>query len=196
MPNYRRATVAGGTYFFTVVTGHRRPILTGDALRLLREAIEGVRVDHPFTLDAIVVLPDHLHAIWTMPPDDANFSTRWRLIKANFTSAYRALVGRHGPPPALESGEENGFSRAPRGERDVWQQRFMEHWIRDEQDLHRHLDYLHYNPVKHGHATCPHAWKASSFHRFVREQVYSADWCCQCVGPAAATRGDDAPPRA
>lgn len=185
MPNYRRADVAGGTYFFTVVTGGRRPILAGDALPLLRAAIDDVRTGHPFTLDAIVVLPDHLHAIWTLPDGDANFSTRWRLIKAKFTTA---LVGRDAIPPSSDivagnggiASRPTGFSRVTRGERDVWQQRFIEHCIRDEDDLQRHLDYIHYNPVKHGHATCPHAWQPTTFHRWVREGFYPPDWSCAC----------------
>ncbi len=179
MPDYRRAWVPGGTFFFTVVTYGRRPILTGEAARVaLRHAMARTRHDHPFELDAIVILPDHLHAIWTLPVGDADFSTRWRLIKARFTRGW------------LPSDEARGggissrptFVRASRGERDVWQPRFWEHAIRDEGDLERHLDYVHYNPVKHGLAGCPHGWAWSSFGRLAGESVYRADWRCGCGG--------------
>lgn len=179
MPNYRRAMSPGGTFFFTVVTHDRRPILTGESAHAaLRHAIARTRQDHPFEVDAIVVLPDHLHAIWTLPNHDADFSTRWRLIKARFTRQWLTSNDAAG----LSS--RPTFARPSRGERAVWQQRFWEHVIRDEDDLQRHLDYVHYNPVKHGLAKCPHAWEWSSFSRMVASMNYEKNWCCVCNGPA------------
>jgi putative transposase len=175
MPEYRRAYDPGGTFIFTVVTYDRSPILLAeDARQCLHDAIARTQQDHPFALDAIVLLPDHLHAIWTLPENDADFSMRWRLIKSRFTREWRRSEAEAG----LSS--RPTFSRASRGERDVWQQRFWEHAIRDDEDLERHLDYLHFNPVKHGLAKCPHAWPWSSFERQVRERLYASDWCCVC----------------
>lgn len=177
MPEYRRAIVDGGTFFLTVVTNFRRPLLTTDtARRLLRQAITATQRDHPFTLDAVVVLPDHWHCIWMLPPGDRDFSTRMRLVKGRFTRAF--LAG---------GGTESGRSRSRRrqGERSVWQRRFWEHTVRDERAFERICDYIHYNPVKHGHAACPHAWAYSSFHRFVREGCYDAAWQCACDGRKA-----------
>ena len=200
MPNYRRAGVAGATYFFTVVTGRRAPLFASASVRgLLRTSVAACRATHAFDIVAAVVLPDHLHMIWTLPPGDADFSTRWRLIKARFTADY-LRVGRDAIPPSGRRGEDGGrrgedggiasrpteahtFSRASPGERSVWQKRFWEHLIRDDDDLERHVEYIHYNPVKHGHATCPHAWEATSFHRHVRDGIYPADWMCRCRHP-------------
>jgi len=148
---YRRVRAAGGCYFFTVVARGRRPVLTEPAVRgALREAFRDTRERLPFGLDAIVLLPDHLHALWTLPEDDADFSSRWRLIKRRTTRA--AGVGR------------------------LWQPRFWEHLIRDERDFRHHLEYIHYNPVKHGYVSAPLEWAWSSFHRYVRDGVYAADW--------------------
>ncbi len=177
----------GGTFFFTVVMNRRRRILTGEAARsALRHAIARTRHDHPFKLDAIVILPDHLHALWTLPSDDADFLTRWRLIKARFTREWLASPeasseGLASRPTGSASWMPSDFVRAARSERAVWQQRFWEHRIRDEADIERHLDYIHYNPVKHGVAACPHAWAWSSFDRIVAESIYSHDWCCACA---------------
>ena len=173
MPDYRRAFVPGGVFFFTVVTRERRPILQGaDILGCLREAIGWTRRRRPFSIDAIVVLPDHLHCIWSMPPHDADFATRWRTIKGRFTRSFLRIR------PPLPAPNE---SRVKRGEQPVWQRRFWEHLIRDERDYGNHMDYIHFNPVKHAHVRCPHDWAYSSFHRWVREGVYRADWCCVCA---------------
>lgn len=121
-------------------------------------------------LVAIVLLPDHLHAIWTLPDRDADFSTRWAAIKANFTRQFLASGGSEAGPARRKGG------------RAVWQERFWEHVVRDEADFNRHLDYIHFNPVKHGLTTCPHSWEFSSFNRWVAQRGYDADWLCSCGG--------------
>jgi putative transposase len=163
MADYRRNFIAGASFFFTVNLAERR-------LRLLTEHIEGLRTAfretwrrHPFTIDAMVVLPDHLHAIWTLPEGDWDFSTRWQLIKSAFSRS-------------LAPGERVSASRAAKGERGVWQRRFWEHTMRDESDLVRHIDYIHLNPVKHGLVTRVRDWPYSSFHRMVKLGVLPEDW--------------------
>ena len=138
---YRRANIPGGTYFFTVNLAERNKKLLTEEIKLLRTSMNKVKHSHPFRLDAMVVLPDHLHAIWTLPPDDRDYSTRWMLIKSNFS---RGLIKQ----------ERINQSRKTRGERGIWQRRYWEHLIRDERDLNRHIDYIHYNPVKHGYVKC------------------------------------------
>jgi putative transposase len=166
MTNYRRASIAGGTYFFTVNLANRRSTLLVDHIDLLRDAIRHTRQCHPFVIDAMVVLPDHLHAVWTLPPDDADFPMRWRLIKTRFS---------HGLP----SVEHRRVSRAGKGERGVWQRRYWEHLIRDEADFARHVDYIHGNPVKHRYVARAGDWPYSTFHRFVREGRLASDWGCE-----------------
>lgn len=179
MPEYRRAFVPGGTFFLTIVTNARKPLFV-EASNVIRlhAAIETVRQERPFSMLAHVVLPDHLHVVWTLPPGDADFSTRVGRMKVLFTKSLREQSGGHCPP-------YNGrrpASRVKHRESGVWQRRFWEHTIRDEQDFARHVDYIHYNPVKHGVAACPHIWRESSFMRWVDEGVYSHDWCCCCTG--------------
>jgi putative transposase len=158
MSNYRRALVPGGTYFFTVVTHRRYPWFGDDNnIALLRDAFRHTRARRPFELQAIVVLPDHLHCMWKLPENDSDFSSRWRDIK-KFVSR-RLVTGSNARP-----------------ERHVWQRRFWEHMIRDDLDWQRHLDYIHYNPVKHGLVSAPHAWRWSSFHVAVRRGWYESDW--------------------
>ncbi len=177
MPNYRRAFRPGGTFFFTVVTANRAPILTtAAAIPILRETIAECRRRWPFAFDAGVVLPDHLHVIWTLPSDDHDFSRRWAWIKRTFSARYLAAGG-------TERVVWPGQKRQRR--RGIWQPRFYEHCIRDVEDYNNHLDYIHYNPVKHGLASCPHAWVQSSFHRWVAEGGYQQDWACCCDGRAA-----------
>jgi len=172
MPEYRRAFAPGATFFFTVVTHGRRRLLSEPlALRALRIAHERVRERYPFDIDGMVVLPDHLHSVWRLPPGDAGFSLRWRLIKASFTRSYLAEGGREG---------RRSDSRRRQKERGIWQRRFWEHVIRDEDEYAAYMDYIHYNPVKHEQCECPHAWPYSSFHRWVRQGVYDVDWCCCC----------------
>jgi putative transposase len=169
MPDYRRWRAEGGVFFFTVVTHQRQPIFSAPlALRLLRNAIAGVRHKRPFELRAIVLLPDHLHMLWRLPEGDAEYSTRMGLIKKRFTSTYLAAGGREGASTA---------SRRKHRIRGVWQKRFIEHTIRDYADYKRHLDYIHANPVKHGLVSMPREWPHSSFHRHVRAGEYDLDWC-------------------
>ena len=164
--HYRRAIAPGGTFFFTLVTDRRRPVLASDAaMDVLRNAFRSVRQSRPFEIDAIVVLPDHLHCIWTLPPEDADFSTRWRLIKTRFTKDCPASL-RQTPDTA----------RLRKGEQAIWQHRYWEHQIRDEADFARHVDYIHYNPVKHGLVRSPREWPHSSFGRYVKAGLYPLDW--------------------
>jgi putative transposase len=150
MPNFRRQHVSGGTYFFTLVTENRRAILCTESARsILHRAIDDCRRDRPFDAVAIVLLPDHLHAIWTLPHGDAGFSIRWARIKAQFTREWLT----HG-------GQEQGrsSSRLQQRRRGVWQRRFWEHLIRDAKDYESHFHYIHYNPVKHEVVRCPHEY--------------------------------------
>lgn len=164
--HYRRAISPGGTLFFTVVTHHRRPVLvSAQAVEVLRAAFRSIRQSRSFEIDAMVVMPDHLHCIWTMPPDDADFATRWRLIKTWFT--------KHGPPELRAAPDP---ARSTKNEQAVWQHRYWEHCIRDDHDYTRHVDYIHYNPVKHGLASSASDWPYSSFKRHVAAGIYPANW--------------------
>ena len=172
MPNYRRIFRSGGTFFFTVVTHRRRAFLCWDTARhYLRTAINKVRCRHPFESLAFVLLPDHFHCIWKLPEDDSDFSIRLGLIKKEFTQLWLTKGGKE---LAVSS------ARTEHRERGIWQKRFWEHTIRDEKDLIRHVNYIHYNPVKHGLANCPHQWPFSSFHRWAKEGCYNQDWLCDC----------------
>jgi putative transposase len=117
-----------------------------------------------FYMDAVVVLPDHLHCIWILPPGETNFSTRWNLIKGYFSRA-------------IEKGERISPSRVKRKERGIWQRRFWEHLLRDEEDFAKHVNYIHWNPVKHGCVKKVIDWPHSSFHQYMVRGVYSDDWC-------------------
>jgi putative transposase len=163
MTNYHRNFVAGGSFFFTVNLADRRQRLLTERIDLLRRAFKDVRRQHPFTIEAIVVLPEHLHTIWTLPEGDADFALRWRRIKSAFA---RQLPG----------GESVSPSRAGKGERGIWQRRYWEHTLRDEEDLVRHADYIHFNPVRHGYVKRVKDWPYSSFHRMVRLGLYPEDW--------------------
>lgn len=166
----------GGTFFLTLVAECRAPLFATESCRiLLRQAIERCRWLYPFTLDAMVLLPDHLHLLVTLPQDDANYPLRLSLIKGGFTRAYLAAGGAE---------QTRSASRQRQRTRGVWLKRYWEHTIASREDLNRHYDYICYNPVKHGHATCPHAWPHSSFHRLVAEQRYRVDWCCRCQNEA------------
>ncbi len=168
MVNYRRHALPGGTYFFTLVTHQRHPWLCTDLARqTLRAAILQVKLTLPFTIDAMVLLPDHLHCIWTLPEGDSDYATRWRLIKTYVTKQ----AGHQLNPDA-----QLNNSRIKRREGTLWQRRFWEHWIRDEADYVRHCDYIHYNPVRHRLCQMPLEWEFSSFHRFVKAGIYPADW--------------------
>ncbi len=163
MTNYRRNFIAGGTFFFTVNLANRSQRLLTDHIDDLRAAFRYVNARHPFTTDAIAILPDHLHAIWTLPAEDRDYPLRWRLIKTMFSRA-------------VEQIEPVSNSRKIKGERGIWQRRYWEHTIKDEIDYARHVDYIHFNSVKHGCAPRVADWPHSSFHRFVRAGVLPADW--------------------
>jgi putative transposase len=168
LSNYRRCYVPGGSFFFTVVTERRAGILANDRARdCLREAIRHCRHHLPFHVDALVVLPDHIHTIWTMPPEDGDYSKRWGIIKKHFTQNWLALSGIEQPVTA---------SRLRYRRRGIWQRRFWEHALRDERDYQNHFDYLHYNPVKHGLVNNISDWPYSSFHHWVEKGVYPPHW--------------------
>lgn len=160
---YRRADVAGGTYFFTVNLLDRNRRLLVEHVDVLREVMRNVKTARPFHIDAMVILPDHLHALWTLPEGDADYPTRWMLIKSGFSRR-------------LPTGERRNASRRAKGERGIWQRRYWEHLIRDERDFAHHVDYIHYNPVKHGHVNRVADWPYSSFHRYVRNGTLPLDW--------------------
>ena len=169
---YRRAIIAGATYFFTVNLADRSRRLLVEQVADLREVVRQVRAAHPFNILTWCVLPEHLHAVWTLPPGDADDSLRWGLIKAGFS--------RRVPP-----GERIRNSRLAKGERGIWQRRFWEHLISDDLDLERHVDYTHFNPVKHGYAQAVRDWPWSSFHAYVRKGWLSENW-----GYAGVHEGD------
>jgi len=176
MSHYRRTNTAGATYFFTVVTYRRRTFLCDyDVRTALRDAIIKVRERYPFQIDAWVLLPDHLHAIWTLPPHDANFSLRWQQIKRHVTQC----CGHR-----LHKNEWMNDSKRKHRESTLWQRRYWEHLIRDETDYQRHMDYVHYNPVKHGLVQRAIDWPYSSFQRYVTNGVHGENW-------AVAEKTDD-----
>jgi putative transposase len=168
MPSYRRDYVKGGCYFFTVVTYQRQRILLDEPFRTaLRLSIGEVRQTLPFTTQAWVLLPDHLHCLWTLPEDDYDFSQRWLQIKAG---VIRRVGDLYFDPGRLSR------SRQKRNESTVWQRRFWEHRIKDERDFARHMDYIHFNPVKHGLVQKPGEWPYSTFGQCVRKGLYEAGW--------------------
>ncbi len=178
MPEYRRAFVPGGTFFITLVTHNRRPLFQDtDNVAHLRQSIRFVKVDMPFDLPAAVVLPDHLHMLMALPDGDADFSKRIGRIKARFT---KSLSGHAQSMEQEVGGAHPTPSRAKHREAGVWQRRFWEHTIRDDRDFQAHLDYIHFNPVKHGVSACPHSWPHSSFRRWVESGAYEPTWCCSC----------------
>ncbi len=162
MVGYRRNFVPGGTYFFTVTLQDRKANLLTQYIDHLRQAFRKVRIDHSFQIDAIVILPEHLHTIWTLPDNDADYPGRWRAIKSQFTRSLK------------QQGLALKFNS--RGVSNVWQARFWEHTIKDAEDLQRHIDYLHYNPVKHGLTVNVSDWPHSSFHRYVKTGLLPPDW--------------------
>ena len=158
MSQYHRSFMPGGCFFFTVVTHQRQPLFSDENnVNRLRDAFRRVKTKHPFTIDAIVILPDHLHAIWRLPEGDSDYSLRWRLIK-------------HYVATGLHSNTNH------RGEKQVWQRRFWEHTVTSKQDWCKHMDYIHYNPVKHGYVDSPAAWKFSSFSRALNQGWYDEAW--------------------
>lgn len=175
---YRRAEVADGTYFFTVNLYDRKQRLLVEHIDLLREAVRKVKAMHPFEIDAMVILPGHLHAVRTLPVGDADYPTRWALIKAGFSRR-------------LPADERRSRSRLAKGERGIWQRRYWEHLIRDERDYAHHVDYCHYNPVKHGYVQRAADWPHSTFHREVERGTYPFDW----AGTTHAATYAPKPPR-
>jgi putative transposase len=168
MPNYRRLYVPGGTFFFTIVVHQRRPIFTTDLARsCLQSAIDAVRNKRPFDLVAMVLLPDHWHTIWTLPPGQSDYSLRISQIKQEFTRSYLASGG-------VEAVMTE--SRRSKRERAIWQRRFWEHYCRDENDLKRCLDYVHWNPVKHRLVKHVRDWQWSTFQKFVEMGEYELNW--------------------
>ncbi len=180
MPNYRRNFVPGGTYFFTVVTERRTSLFSNDRARtLLGNVMRRCFLRYPLDVVAIVLLPDHLHALWALPAGDDRYSMRWRWIKREFTRQWLTHGGAE---------QRRRPSRLRQRRRGLWQRRFWEHTIRDESDLEAHFDYIHYNPVKHQLVQRPRDWPWSSFHRWVRLGHYSIHW--------AAGANEDLPGRA
>ena len=177
MPNYRRLRAPGATYFFTVTLADRRSTVLTDRIDLLRAAFRETLRTAPVRLAALVILPDHLHAVWTLPPGDADYSGRWRRIKGGFTRR----LGRPG---------RRSDSKRAKGEHGVWQRRFREHGIRDAADFARHVEYCWWNPVRHGLAGRVADWPYSTFHRDVRRGVVTADrGGGEEVGTAGERRG-------
>src|SRR6056297_1663847 len=163
MPNYRRDRTSGGTYFFTVALRDRASALLVDHIDDLRHAVRETRRRMPFEIVAWVVLPEHMHAVWKMPEGDIDYSVRWGMIKSRFSRRLSVAAG-------------SSSSRQRRREASIWQRRFWEHRIRDDHDLRTHFDYIHFNPVKHGHCQRVGDWPYSTFHRWVRQGHYESDW--------------------
>lgn len=169
MTDYRRAKGEGGLYFFTVVT-HQRKVLFGDPLarKCLRHAFQDTRAREPFSIVALCLLPDHIHCLWELPAGDNKYSSRWSRIKALFTRQYLSEGGIEAHASA---------SRQVKRERSIWQRRFWEHQIRDEIDLQNHVDYIHFNPVKHHLVEQIEDWPWSSYHRYAKEGRYQNQHC-------------------
>ncbi|MEN1679952.1 MAG: transposase [Planctomycetota bacterium] len=184
MPDYRRWFVPGGCYFFTVATHGRRAVFRTEAARkLLGVCYRRCEREWPFETKAIVLLPDHLHAIWQLPPGDRDYPRRWSRIKSWFTQGYLAAGGSKALVSEAQDRE---------GRRGVWQPRFWEHTIADEDDFQSHFGYVHFNPVKHGYASRVRDWKPSTFHRWVARGVYERDWGRSESPPSTASRVTDA----
>ena len=160
---YRRARVRGATYFFTANLADRSSDALVRNIGLLRESMATVKASHPFSLVAMVVLPDHLHTIWRLPENDSDYSLRWSLLKAGFSRR-------------MDKTEPIAPSRALKRERGLWQRRFWEHQIRDEDDLARHIDYIHYNPVKHGWSDSPVTWPHTTLHGYIARGLLPKNW--------------------
>jgi putative transposase len=163
MPNYRRAAVPGAAYFFTVTLADRRSRVLVEHVDVLRAAFVATAREHPVRVDAMVVLPDHLHGVWRLPEGDADFPLRWRKLKSRFT---RAVGGEW----------RRSESKLRKGERGLWQRRYWEHMIRDAEDWRRHVEYCWFNPVKHGLVGSVREWPLSSFHRDVRRGLVPENW--------------------
>jgi putative transposase len=162
MPRYVRAKIKGSVFFFTVVLAKRPSNLLLDQIDRLRQVYRTIQQRRPFETIAVCVLPDHVHTLWALPEGDNDFSMRWSLIKSGFS---------RGLDPMPRSASKVG-----KREKGIWQRRYWEHAIRDDADLERHVDYIHFNPVKHGHVTRVADWPHSSFHQYVERGLLAADW--------------------
>lgn len=168
MPDYKRVYVEGGTYFFTVNTIKRKTILTRPESRyLLKTAWQEIKKIHPFEDVALCLMPDHIHCIWKLPENDSNFSVRWNGIKGLFSKKYKKTDSYS---------HDSDRIRKNKQEASVWQRRFWEHLIRDDDDLQRHIDYIHYNPVKHGYVAKATDWEYSTIHRYIHDGIVEPDW--------------------
>jgi putative transposase len=186
MPNYCRARVPGGTFFFTVALEQRGSALLTDRIDTLRAAFARMMQAAPVICDAMVVLPDHLHAVWTLPPGDSDFPERWRRLKYHVS---RALDASDRPASLSPS------SRRKR-EVSIWQRRYWEHAIRSEADFHAHVAYCWSNPVRHGLVARPADWPYSSIHREIRAGQVTPDWACAQFHGAFGEPPPPRPPRA
>ena len=168
MPKYHRLKTSGACYFFTVVSYQRKPILCCDAIRnALHHGVKDTQQQMPFTIDAWVLMPDHMHCILTLPPMDDDYSKRWGLIKSQVSESC----------PQFTNQDHLTNSQKKRHESTLWQRRFWEHQIRDQTDFNHHMDYIHYNPVKHGLCQQPNQWMWSTLHRYIKNGVYPPNWC-------------------
>jgi putative transposase len=163
MSRYRRVKIEGGVFFFTVTLADRSSDFLVRHIDRVRQAYATTQKRHPFRTVAICILPDHLHAIWSLPPDDRDFPRRWTVIKSEFSRTFPGSASR-------------SASKITKREKGIWQCRYWEHTIRNETDLARHIDYVHFNPVKHGYVTRAYDWPHSSFHRYVAQGILPADW--------------------
>jgi putative transposase len=163
MSRYRRIKIDGGVFFFTVTLADRSCDVLVREVDKLRRIYGTIQDRYPFETVAICILPDHLHAVWALPPGDTDYPLRWSVFKAGFS---RGLV----------EAAPRSASKAARRERGLWQRRYWEHAIRDDADLERHVDYIHFNPVKHGYVTQVRDWPYSSFHRYVKQGILASDW--------------------
>jgi putative transposase len=163
MPDYRRNRVLGGTYFFTVNLLERRGKLLTENIDLLRTVVINTQKNKPFHIDAWVVLPDHMHCVWTLPINDDDYPARWKAIKTAFSKA-------------LPKNERRSSVRMVKGERGIWQRRYWEHTIRSDKDYAAHVDYVHINPIKHGLVNQVKDWPYSTFHKLVEQGIYTENW--------------------
>jgi len=160
---YIRSDIKAGSFFFTVNLLNRKSTLLIDHIESLKCAINNVKRKHPFTINAMVVLPEHLHAMWTLPKNDSDYAKRWMLIKSNFSRS-------------IPNNEHINKSRLQKRERGIWQRRYWEHAIRDDKDMQSHINYIHYNPVKHGHVKNPTDWPYSTIHHHIKIGRLESNW--------------------
>jgi putative transposase len=174
VPQYRRARIPGSIIFITCVTYQRQPLFQDPRnIQRLRDALAQTKMERPFNILAAVILPNHLHFLWKLPENDCNYSARVGRMKVLFTRAFNTQA---------TISNILSISRQKHREQGVWQRRFWERSLCDQKEINHYLNYIHYNPVKHGLVSCPHAWPYSSFSRYVDQGIYSANWACQCRG--------------